>query len=213
MAVTDDGKFDALVGFGSNAYADVVRTAEDVVEAYVKNVVLVQPKPNPYQIGPVLVRPDELIRFQHSVHEGYSDLKPEELAFARALDETGNAWCRNPSKSGYGIPLITPGRTRTFYPDFLAWLSDDSGDTYAIDTTGAHLLGEKTGRKLLFIRAPRGVPGHLHVRFVAKGKIDAALPQSDKAGYTVFSQRADHSLRNTYVEEIKDAVQAALHPY
>lgn len=85
MAVTDDSKFDALVGFGSNAYADVVRTAEDVVEAYVKNVVLVQPKPDPYQIGPVLVRPDELIRFQHGVYEGrYSHLKPAELAFARA---------------------------------------------------------------------------------------------------------------------------------
>lgn len=213
VAATNDGKLDALIGFNSNAYAHIVRTAEDVVEAYVKNVVLVQPKPNPYQVGPIVIRPDELERFDHSVHEGYSDLKPEELAFARALDECGNAWCRNPSQSGYGIPLITPGRTRTFYPDFFAWPDDDSGDTYAIDTTGAHLLAEKTARKLLSIRPPRGVPGQLHVRFVTKGKLDAALQQSDKAGYTVFSQRADHTLRATYVEEMSEAVQVALQPY
>lgn len=213
VTATTDGKLDALIGFNSNAYAHIVRTAEDVVDAYVKNVVLVQPKPNPYQVGPILVRPDELERFDHSIHEGYSDLNPEELAFARALDECSNAWCRNPSQSGYGIPLITPGRTRTFYPDFFAWPDDGSGDMYAIDTTGAHLLAEKTARKLLSIRPPRGVPGQLQVRFVAKGKLDAALQQSDNAGYTIFSQRADHTLRATYVEEIKEAVQTALQPY
>lgn len=48
--------------------------------------------------------------------EGYTDLNKLELAFARALDETGHDWCRNPSRSGYGIPLITLGATRTFYP-------------------------------------------------------------------------------------------------
>lgn len=213
VTATTDGKLDALIGFNSNAYAHIIRTAEDVVDAYVTNVVLVQPRPNPYQVGPILVRPDELERFEHSLHEGYSDLKPEELDFARALDARGKPWCRNPSQSGYGIPLITPGRTRTFYPDFLSWPDDETGDVYAIDTTGAHLLAEKTTRKLLSIRPPRGIAEHLYVRFVTKGKLDADLQQSDKDGYTVFSQRADHTLRATYADDITEAVEASQQPY
>jgi len=132
VAETDQARFDALIGFGSTAYEQVSRTVDDVVTAYVDHIALVQPKPNPYRVGPLLVRPDELQTFERSLHVGYSDLNPEELACARELDATDHPWCRNPSRSGYGIPLITLGRIRTFYPDFLVWTGvEGDSDVYA----------------------------------------------------------------------------------
>jgi len=205
-------QFDALVGFGSAAYEQVLRTADDVVTAYTENILLVQSRPNPHRVGPVLVRPDDLKTFSNSLHEGYSDLNPEELACARALDTTGLAWYRNPARSGYGIPLITIGRTRTFYPDFLVWTGEEGdSDVYAIDTTGAHLLADKTGRKMLAIRPPRGSNRELNVRFISRGRQDAQLTSLDDEGYSVWGRRsADGSLRVQHAVDLHTAVERAL---
>ncbi|MFJ4677228.1 hypothetical protein [Kitasatospora sp. NPDC088783] len=208
VAPTHEGKFDALVGFGSPAYAHVLRVAADVVDAYATNVVLKQQRPNPYEVGPILVRPDSLETFEHSLHEGYSDLNPTlELPFARALDTLGLPWCRNPSRSGYGIPLITMGKTRTFYPDFLVW---SGGDVFALDTTGPHLLADKTGRKLLSIRGVRNVPGQLLVRFVSPGKFADEVTQIDSEGFTVWGLKQDGTLRISLTETAVEAVKKAL---
>jgi len=214
VAETDTAKFDALVGFGSNAYEQVLRTADDVVTAYTANILLVQPRPNPYRVGPVLVRPDDLKTFTNSLHEGYSDMNPEELACAREIDATGHSWCRNPSRSGYGIPLITIGRTRTFYPDFLVWTGEEGdSDVFAIDTTGAHLLGDKTGRKMLAVRPPRGSDKELIVRFISRGRQNAQLMNLDDQGYTVWGRRAaDASLRVHHTTDLHEAVDRALRP-
>lgn len=211
---TDAPKFDALVGFGSTAYEQVLRTADDVVSAYTENILLVQSKPNPYRVGAVLVRPEDLKTFTHSLHEGYSDLNPEELACARELDNTGYSWCRNPARSGYGIPLITIGRTRTFYPDFLVWTDEEGkGDVYAIDTTGVHLLADKTSRKMLNIRPPRGSDRSLYVRFISQGRQDAQLNSLDDEGYTVWGRRtADGTLWVHHTSELQDAIARALQP-
>jgi type III restriction enzyme len=162
----------------------------------------------------VLVRPDDLKTFTHALHDGYSDLNSEELACARELDNTGYDWCRNPARSGYGIPLITIGRTRTFYPDFLVWTGPEGdSDVFAIDTTGAHLLADKTGRKMLSIRPPRGSEHQLQVRFISRGRQDADLTQLDDEGYTVWGRRsADGSLRVQHTTELSDAVARALQP-
>jgi hypothetical protein len=37
------------------------------------------------------------------------------------LDKSDVTWCRNPPRSGFGIPLLSPGQSKVFYPDFLAW--------------------------------------------------------------------------------------------
>ena len=124
VALTDAVKFDALIGFNGSAYYQVVRIAHDVVDAYIDNVILKQKRLDPYQVRPVLMRPDDVVPFTNSAHEGYSGLNKLELAFAKALDETGYDWCRNPARSGYGIPLITLGATRNFYPDFLVWVDE-----------------------------------------------------------------------------------------
>ena len=110
VAPTDAPKFDAMVGFGSRAQTQIARVAEDVVNAYIENVYLKQKAVDEYIVGPALVRRDEMETFDNALHEGYSGLNESlELPFARAIDKTGLTWCRNPSKSGYNIPLVSTG--------------------------------------------------------------------------------------------------------
>lgn len=203
LALTDVHKFDAMVGFGSNAHKHIATVARLVVEACIDNIFLKQKRIDPYIVGPVLVRRGEIKTFENCLHEGYSDMNTLEVTFGKSLDKTGYTWCRNPSRSGYGIPLITIGSTRTFYPDFLVWRGDD---VIAIDTTGPHLLADKTGRKLLAIAPPKGEAGRLIVRFVSEGKWSPQLQQLDTAGYTVWGQKQDLTLRAIPTESIDDAV-------
>ncbi len=209
VAPTDAPKFDALIGFNSSAYAQVINVADDVVDAYIDNVVLKQKRLDPYEVGPALLRPADIVPFTNSAHVGYTDLNKLELAFAKALDSTSHDWCRNPSRSGYGIPLITLGATKTFYPDFLVWVGDD---VYALDTTASHLLKEKTGRKLLSINPPKGEAGRLWVRFISAGHWSKDVEELDKTGFTVWSLKQDHTLRGTYVEDLDESIRQALKP-
>jgi type III restriction enzyme len=208
VAPTDAPKFDARVGFGSRAHRQIARAAEDVVGAYIDNVELKQKAVDEYEVGPALVRVDNMEGFQNALHDGYSGLNESlELPFARAIDKTGLTWCRNPSRSGYNIPLISVGPTRNFYPDFLVWKGKD---VFAIDTTGGHLLKEKTGRKLLSIKPAKQSGGRLIVRLVSEGKWNQDVEQEDPAGYTVWGRKQDDSLRTTHVDSIEAAVERAI---
>ncbi len=209
LAPTNDQKFDALIGFGSPAHKQLVKLAKEVVEEYLDNVNLVQRKPNPYEVGPTMVRTAEQTKYDHAVHPAYSDMNSLEQDFAAALDKAGLTWCRNPSRSGYGIPLITLGPTKTFYPDFLVW---SGSDVYALDTTGTHLLEEKTGRKLLNVAPPKGVDGRIFVRFISEGTMNDKLERLDTAGYTVWSQKQDGKLRATHADDADDAAARAVKP-
>jgi len=210
VAPTDAPKFDAMVGFGSPAHKQIVRVAEDVVDAFIENVDLKQKGVDQYVVGPALVRPDEMERFDNALHEGYSGLNETlELPFAKAIDETGHTWYRNPSRSGYNIPLISIGPTRNFYPDFLVWKGKD---VYAIDTTGGHLLQEKTGRKLLSIAPAKATSGRLRVRLVSEGKWNTDVQQEDSEGYTVWGRKQDNTLRATHVASVEAAVARCLTP-
>ncbi len=209
IAPTSDPKFDALVGIGSPAHAHIQTLARQVVEAYLDNVYLKQRKPDPYVVGPQLVRTDEMISYKHSLHEGYDGLNQLEKSFAEALDRLGSPWCRNPSRSGYGIPLITPGTTSTFYPDFLLW---GGADVFAIDTTGGHLLPEKTARKLLTIQVPAGAESRIVIRFVSEGWWSATpqLAQEDSEGFTVWELSPNQERRAVHVNDIDLAVARAV---
>ncbi len=210
VAPTDAPKFDARVGFGSRAHKQIERIAEAVVTAYIDNVYLKQKAVDEYEVGAVLTRRDEMDQFSNALHEGYSGLnKSLELPFAKAIDATGLTWYRNPSRSGYYIPLISVGPTRNFYPDFLVWKGDD---VYAIDTTGGHLLKDKTGRKLLAIEPAERNAGRLIVRLVSKGKWNSEVEQEDSAGYTVWGRKQDNTLRALHVESIDAAVERAVSP-
>ncbi len=207
VAPTDAPKFDALVGFGSRAHKQIETVAEKVVNSYIDNVFLKQKKVDEYVVGPVLVRRDEMEPFTNALHEGYSGLNDLERDFAHAIDKIGLAWCRNPSRSGYNIPLISLGPTRNFYPDFLVWKKKD---VFAIDTTGGHLLSDKTAYKLLSIAPATQAGGRLIVRLVSPGKWNAKLEQEDSVGYTIWSRRQDGELRPSHVETVDAAVDRAV---
>ena len=209
IAPTSDPKFDALVGVGSPAHAHIQTLARQVVEAYLDNVYLKQRKPDPYVVGPQLVRPDEMITFEHSLHDGYDGLNQLEKTFAEALDRQGSTWCRNPSRSGYGIPLITPGTTSTFYPDFLVW---SDSDIIAIDTTGGHLLPEKAARKLLAIQVPPATSSRIVIRFVSEGRwaMSPQLAQEDSEGFTVWELSPNQERRAVHVDDVEAAVARSL---
>ena len=88
--------------------------AKNIIDAYLDNVFLVQKRFDPYVVGPIFVRSDEVDLFNNALHPGYSGLRSFELRFAQALDKTDLPWVRNPPRgSGYGIPLITRGSSKT----------------------------------------------------------------------------------------------------
>ncbi len=207
VASTAGDKFNARVGLGSKAFSHVADVAHSVVNTYLKNVSLVQRKADPYTVGPVLAREEDVEKFNNAVHEGYDGLNPIEREFAQEIDKTGDVWCRNPPRTGYGIPLITLGATNTFYPDFLVW---HNGDVLAVDTKGEHLLVEAAGRKLLNVRPHKDVSTELLVRFVSRGKFSEKIEQQDRDGYTLWFRREDGTLRADHHEDIASVVTALL---
>lgn len=209
VAPTSDPKFDALVGLGSPAHVHIRTLAHQVVSVYFDNVYLKQRRPDPYIVGSQLVRIDEMTTYTNSLHPGYDALNGLERAFAAELDKAGLPWVRNPARSGYGIPLITPGTTSTFYPDFLVW-KDDA--VVAIDTTGGHLLPDKTVRKLLTIHTGNAV-SRVIIKFVSEGRWQASLPpvREHGEGYTVWELSPNQERRAVHVDDMSAAVDRALH--
>ena len=207
VASTAHEKFDARIGLGSPAYEHIADVAHKVVDAYLKNVALVQRKVDPYTVGPVLGRDDDVQEFSNAIHDGYDGLNALERDFAQSIDRIGLTWCRNPPRTGYGIPLITLGTTTTFYPDFLVWKDDE---VIAVDTKGEHLLLEAAGRKLLNVRPHKEVPTSLSVRFISKGKFNEQVQQEDREGFTLWSRREDGTLRADHHPNMTEAVTALL---
>lgn len=209
VASTADGKFDARLSIGSKAYEHLVNVADQVVHEYIENVYLVQKRIDHYPVGAVLGQPDLITKYDHSIHEGYDRLNGDEKAFAAALDKVGAPWCRNPSQSGYGIPLITIGRTRTFYPDFLVW----QGKTvFAIDTKADHTLPDGVDRKLLRIEAPSNAEERLLIRLVSKGTWSGPTQLLKPDGYTVWGLKQNGDLRTTHLPDLAEVVTAVLDP-
>lgn len=207
VAPTSDPKFDARIGFDSNAHRHIEQVAEAVVEAYIDNVRLRQRRLDPYPVGSILARRDDMAIFTNALHEGYDGLNNLELPFAQALDRTGLPWCRNPPRTGYGIPLISKGPTSNFYPDFLVWKDDT---VIAIDTTGGHLLDEKMSRKLLMVEPAKGSTTRLIIRFVSQGNYDTPRAKKNSAGFTLWGIKPDGAFRATHLTDIDAAVEAAL---
>lgn len=201
-------KFDARIGFGSRAALHIADVARDVGQIYTDEVYLKLRKSNPYEVGPVLVDPSSAEKFQNAVHDSYDGLNPLERKFARALDTLDLPWCRNPSRSGYAIPLIEPGKTKNFYPDFLIW---SDGDVFAVDTKGSFLHAD-AARKLVDIRPAAGVSTRVWVRFVSDGLMTAAGPQAQTSGFTAWSFKPNGSARFTHCDDMVGAIKECLKP-
>lgn len=202
---TDGAKFDVRVGFGSNAYTHIVESAEKAVRAYLDATIIKQQRPNPYEVGVVLARFEELTTFKNSLHEGYDGLNPLEMDFALELDELQLPWARNTPKTGFGIPLITTGSSVMFYPDFLLW----SGDTVlCLETKGEHLVDSEAGRKLLSIVPNDRSTTKLEVRFISKGKRDSENQPAGSDGYTLWGLTNGQRLRTTHFEDLTSLVRS-----
>ena len=204
-------KFDARVALASPAAAHITDVAQKVGRAFIDQIYLKLRGPNPYEVGPTLVTPGAETEFRRAVHEAYDsdEFNPFELSFAQTLDATPSiTWCRNPSRSGYSIPLPTPGKTLNFYPDFLVWKGKD---IYAIDTKGSHLHAD-AARKLVTIKPANGSPIRVYVRFVSDGVVDSNGPQPDGTGYTVWSFKPSGDPEFTHCDSLSDAVNSCLVP-
>jgi len=201
-------KFDAKVGFGSRAEEHIKDVARKVGMAYADEAYLKLRKSNPYEIGSVMVDMDTAIPFENAIHLMYDGLNPLEESFAQSIDTISLTWCRNPSQSGYRIPLIEPGRTWNFFPDFIVW---SNGNIFAIDTKGPQ-LHQDAARKLVDIKPANGDSTRLFVRFVSAGKVSEGGPQPEFAGYTAWSFKPNGSPRFTHCEDMLAAIKACLEP-
>ncbi len=204
---TDASKFDAKVGIGSSAFLSLIDDAAKAVDEYLRYAVVKQLKPKPYEIGSTLVRPGSMEVFKNALHEGYDDLNPLELRFARALDETGLRWVRNRSQTGYKIPLVTLGQTVWFFPDFIVW----SGDrVVCVDTKGDHLVEADARRKLLSIRPHKQVSTTVEVQFVTEGKWKVDGTPDGKDGYSIWSLGSGQSLMALPHDDLESVVRSLL---
>lgn len=203
-------KFDARVGLTSPAATHISDVAKKVGDAFVDQVYLKLRVPNPFEVGPGLVNQGCEKKFKNAVHKAYdeSDFNPFELACAEALDRRRLPWCRNPSRSGYSIPLPTPGKTLNFYPDFLVW---GGKDVYALDTKGSHLHADAM-RKLVSIKPANGSAARVFVRFISDGVVNENGPQPDSTGYTVWSVKPNGKPDFTHFDGLNEALECCLTP-
>lgn len=207
VAITADAKFDAKVGLGSKAETQIVKAAEQVVDTYLDEVIVSQKPADPYVVGPIMVRPANATMFANAVHDGYDGLNGFELEFAHAVDRSGRDWARNPSRVGYGIPLVTIGATSNFYPDFLVW---EGNTVFLVDTKGEHLIRDAVAAKLLNIRKPKSTEVELSVRFVSKGKWRKDVVRESADGYTVWGLNATGGIKVSHASDLDAIVWAIL---
>lgn len=200
----DDSKFDALIGFKSNAYGQIIETVDKVIKSYLDNCQLEASETELYTVPDCLLyNPAKSVIFNNSIHEKYSQLNELEKKFARELDRFEFKWCRNPSRTGYSIPLITLGSTRNFYPDFLVFYQNK---VIAIDTSGEHLIKDKVDRKLLNINSK------LLARFISQGKWDEkTIEKIDENGWSLWKRREnDGGLSVIYRENLPEIIEQVL---
>jgi type III restriction enzyme len=202
-----DPKFDARIEINSLAAQELRTAADEMVSLYLEHTRLVCEDENPHEVGPVLVHPEKLIRYTNAVHEGYSDLNPDEEEVAHALDRLGYVWARNPSAGGFSIPLLDRGRTRNFFPDFLVWKDDT---IFAIDPKGEPYLASDAGRKLLAIRDADGKKVLL-VRLITRGRwnTDTLRPIS-QSGYSAWPLTNTGKVRARHKANVSDILDTCL---
>ncbi|MCV0416576.1 MAG: restriction endonuclease [Brevundimonas sp.] len=202
-----DRRFDARVEVTSPAAQHLRDQAERLVDVFLENAELAFETTNPYTVDAVLTRPDQTVRFNNALHEGYSDLNGVELEFARAIDALELPWSRNPTNGGYSIPLLEKGGSRRFFPDFLVW---NGGVAYALDPKGKHLILEDAGRKLLAIRDERGNE-FVQVRLITEGRwLADPIKQIGVDGYSVWRLTKAGKVRCSHHRTVDEAVQKAV---
>lgn len=180
---THDPRFDAEIGVGSAAEASIRSLAAKVVDAFIEHAVVEQSPVEGDAVGPVVARRSDVVPYANALHGGYAGLNGFEAEFARSLEEIDDCvWYRNPSQSGFRIPLVSLGRTRNFFPDFLVW---HGGSVFAVDTKGEHLVADDARRKLFGI-STIGADEPLAVRLVSHGTWSKHVKRTSAQGFTIW---------------------------
>lgn len=143
--------------------------------------------------------------YTHAVHAEYNGLNPFEVVVADALDLLELLWCRNPSNTGYGIPITELGTgTNTFYPDFL--LQTEKA-VWALDPKGQHLAQEAVTRKLIDMVDIEGLSLPIRVALILQGTYNLNTDKSPKptpdykTGFTLI-RRMSGMVRVTHNESV-----------
>lgn len=121
------------------------------------------------------------------------------------MDQTGSRWARNPSQSGYSIPLILIGGNQRFFPDFVAW---GKKDVFLIDTKATFLLQDMRNKLVKLVQAA-GRP-NVHIRFVVDGKLDSFGASVSTDGFTVVGFKPDQSVKYRRVPDLSSAALTAI---
>jgi len=146
-------------------------------------------------------------KFLNALHAEYNGMNAFEVKIAEALDTLGTTWCRNPSKTGYSIPIPEIGEgTAGFYPDFLLWTSSC---LWAIDPKGAHLLNDAIYNKILGVSDVDDMPLKIRVAFVLEGEYvlgpNDRPQQHSKSGCTLIF-KANVGIRAKHFDSTKKLV-------
>lgn len=203
-SVKSDPRLKQRMQFGSPAMAMLNRNLSNIQKGLNNELRLEYEPDQEYEVKPFnLVSPDlqvdDLIkreryrvrRYNNALHSEYNGLNPFEVQIAEALDSLGQPWCRNPSKTGYGIPIPEIGEgTTNFYPDFLLWTGSC---LWAIDPKGTHLANDAIRNKLLGVSDVDGLPLKIRVVLILQGEYtlgeaNRPLPRS-RNGYTLITKR------------------------
>jgi len=204
---TDGPMFDAKVGVGSAAYKHVVDISAEAVAQFLDFAQIKQQRRNAYEVGSILARPSEVELFTNALHQGYDGLNKLEKPFAQALDATGLPWCRNPSQTGYKIPLLSPGATVWFFPDFLLWVGNT---VFCLDTKGEHLVESDAGRKLLNILPATGSEAEVKVKLISRGRWDAERNRTSPDGYSLWGVRHNGNLNVSHFDDVAEVIKAVV---
>ena len=147
-------------------------------------------------------------RYHNSLHQEYNGMNPFEVKVAEALDSLGLEWCRNPSQTGYGIPIPEIGEgTTDFYPDFLLW---SPKEIWAIDPKGRHLINDAIYHKMMGVSDVDGLPIKIRVALILEGEFRLGVNQRPqpvgKKGYTLILKR-NGSIREKHSDNLKSLIR------
>lgn len=204
--VKTDQRLKQRLQFGSPAMETLNRNLSDILKRLNDELRLEYEPDQVYEVKPFnMVSPDlqtddlgkrdryRVRVFDNALHQEYNGLNPFEVHIAEALDALGMDWCRNPSKTGYGIPIAEIGEgTTNFYPDFLLWTPKC---LWAIDPKGAHLVNDAIYNKLMDVSDVQDLPLKIRVALILEGEYvigDTGRPQQrdKKKGCTLIWKRS-----------------------
>lgn len=183
-----DPRLRQKIQFGCAAMATLNTNLSNIRQRLNDELRLVYEPDQVYEVKPFnLVSPDLITddavkreryrvrQYTNALHREYNGMNAFEVQIANALDTLSSPWCRNPSKTGYGIPIPEIGQgTTNFYPDFLLWTSKS---LWAIDPKGAHLVNDAIYNKIIGVSDVDDLPLKIRVAFILEGEYKLGMNQ------------------------------------